>query len=208
MKKFIFTLLQLFFAYISYATYTASLTAGFFYNNSNQMLEFGKAAWVIDTQASDFSDFELGIGEEFAKGSFLDPVGRYYVLDVADLDSSIAYLYSDIDLNSSEFSVNDTFAVICWNDNGVFIERDTEYIVFADPSWIIPQSTGFVDFEALTVLAGGVLPEDALVLDKVVVPESAKIGSILGAIAAVIVSIRARTRFACCISKSDFGKMK
>ena len=59
MKKLIFTFLQLFFVYVSHATYTASLTAGFFYNSSNQMLEFGKAAWIVDTQASDFYNFEL-----------------------------------------------------------------------------------------------------------------------------------------------------
>ncbi len=197
MKKLIFMLLQLFFVYVACATYTASLTAGFFYDDTKQMLEFGKAAWVVDTQASDFSNFGLEIGDEFAKNSFLDPFERYYVLDVTDLDSSIAYLYSDIDLNDSEFSVNDTFAVICWNNNNAFIEEGTEYIVFSDYSWIIPQSTGFIDFEALTTLAGGTLSESTLVLNKVVIPEPGELGVILGIMAIIVVFICKKTCFKC-----------
>ncbi len=197
MKKLIIMFLQLFFVYVAHATYTASLTAGFFYNESKQMLEFGKAAWVVDTQASDFSSFELEIGNEFAKDSFLDASERYYVLDVTDLDSSIAYLYSDIDLNNSEFSVNDTFAVICWDNNDAFIEDGTEYIVYSDSSWIIPQSTGFIDFEALTTLAGGSLSEDTLVLDKVVIPEPGELGAVLGIMAIVVIFICRKTRSKC-----------
>lgn len=178
----------------AYASYIASLTVGFFYDETEVLLEKGKAAWIVDTQALDFSDFKLEAGMNLFKNSFLDSSERFYILDVTDLDSSIAYLYSDINLNDSKFSVNDTFAVVCWSDFNydTNIKNGTKYIVYSDSSWVIQQTVGFVDYEALTSMAGGDLSETSLILNRMVIPEPENIGIIFGIIVVIGIFISKR----------------
>lgn len=185
MKKVIVMFLMQACAYASYATFTASLTAGFFYDTNGVALKSGKAAWVIDTQASDFSDFELKVGSKFEIGSFLDDSNRYFVLDIADLDLAIAYLSKDINLEiENPFKAGDTFAVVCWtNENdSAEIDSDTIYTFYSDFDWKIPQIlTSFIDFEVLSEGAGGKMPEYTLTLNRTAIPEPSTVAVFAGA---------------------------
>ena len=197
MKKICLVFIASIFSLLSYS-FPVSLTAGFFYDEFGNKVEDAKAAWIIDTQSSNFEDFELEIGMEFQKDSFLDSTERYFILDVVDLDSSIAYLYGDINPSNPDmdFSVDDTFAVICWTEeeDSSFATMITKYTVYSDDSWVIPQSATFVDFDALTLLAGGNLPEDALVLNQTPIPEPALVSLIFGGIAFVFGFIRRKNK--------------
>ena len=197
MKNFFLILNLSILTCMSYADYTASLTAGFFYSDIDDLLDKGKAAWIIDTQASNFENFNLHLGNFLEKGAFIDSSERYFVLDVVDLDSSIAYLYSNINLDTSKFSENDTFAIVCWEGDSAFIKDDIRYLVFRDSSWQIPQSVGFVDFEAITEFAGGNIKEEALILNRTVIPEPSTFGVLLGGICIIIIVIRKKYSILC-----------